>query len=58
MTYDQIVSPWDAPFSVAVIPTGLSAPLTVPQAAALNTAYPKPPYGFTTYNMTTGAAKP
>lgn len=58
MTYDQIVSPSSAPFSAPVIPMGMNRPLTAPEVTALNTAYPKPPYGFTVWNTTTGAAKP
>lgn len=58
MTPQEIVSPFNAPFSVPVIPTGMSRPLTAPEVTALNTAFPKPPYGFTVWNVHTGAAVP
>jgi len=58
MTPQQIVSPFNAPFSIPVIPTGMSVPLTAGEVTALNTAYPRPPYGQVYWNPNTGASLP
>jgi hypothetical protein len=58
MTPLEIIVPQDAPFSAPVIPRGMSVALTAPQVTSANTLYPKPPWGFTVWNVQTGAAKP